>query len=84
MAYMERRLYPLPTHTALIAGECARIRILGQQRSGPSFPSRKGTEMTVMEMVSFLQNDNKMRIKMNGVNHVESPIITDVHSLLIL
>ena len=26
MAYLERRLYPLPTHTALIAGECARIR----------------------------------------------------------
>ena len=37
-----------------------------------------------MEMVSFLQNDNKMRIKVNGANHVESPIITAVHSLLIL
>ena len=29
-----------------------------------------------VEMISFLQNDNKMKIKMNGVNHVESPIIT--------
>ena len=69
---------------ALIAGECARLSILGQQRSRPSFPSRKAREMMVMEMVCFLQNDNKMRIKMNGVNHVESPIITAVHSLLIL
>ena len=82
-------MYPLQTNTALIAGECARISILGQQRSGPSFPSpsfpsRKVTEMTVMEMVSFLQNNYKMRIKMNGVNHVESPLITAVHSLLIL
>ena len=49
-----------------------------------SSPSRKVTEMTVMERISFLQNDNKMKIKMNGVNHVESPIITAVHSLLIL
>ena len=49
-----------------------------------SSPSRKVTEMTVMEMISFLQNDNKMKIKMKGVNHVESPIITAVYSLLIL
>ena len=48
-----------------------------------SSPSRKATEMTVMEMISFLQNDNKMTIKMNGVNHAESPIITAVHTLLI-
>ena len=46
-----------------------------------SSPSRK---VTVMEMISFLQNDNKMKIKMKGVNHVESPIITAVYSLLIL
>ena len=26
-----------------------------------------------MEMVYFLQNDNKMIIKMNGANHAESP-----------
>ena len=37
-----------------------------------------------VEIISFLQNYNKMKIKMNGVNHVESPIITAVHSLLIL
>ena len=33
-----------------------------------SAPSRKVTELRVMEIVSFLKYDNKMRIKMNGVN----------------
>ena len=76
MALLERRLFPLPALTALFASECA----IGQQRSGPqlrhdsapsrkvSAPSRKVTELRVMEIVSFLKYNNKMRIKMNGVN----------------
>ena len=35
MALLERRLFPLSALTALFAGECARRRIIGQQRSGP-------------------------------------------------
>ena len=75
MALLERRLFPLSALTALFAGECARSsKDIGQQRSGSSAPShsapsQKVTELRVMEMVYFLQDNNKMRIKMNGVNH---------------
>ena len=68
------------THGSVRMWMCYRRRILGQQRSGPSAPSRsapsrkvsapsrKVTELRVIEMVSFLKYNNKMRIKMNGVN----------------
>ena len=59
---------------------CSQVNVLGEgyrpatvRTSAPSrkvsAPSRKVTELRVMEIVSFLKYNNKMRIKMNGVNN---------------
>ena len=77
MAYFERRSCPLPTHIVLSQLGCSRKA--HHATTGPGVISvtrhlrhaRDGDDGG--GDYSFLQNDNKLTMKMNCVNYVKSP-----------